>query len=72
MAQEDLVEERMSLSLQKANTGVELISNAEVLVLSWQVSNKGRIMRSNLCDIGVFARAQRSVPIARCCAARPD
>jgi hypothetical protein len=72
MAQEDLVQEGMGLSLQEANAGIELICNTQILVLSWEVSNESRIMCSNLCNIGILARAQCSVPVASCGTARPD
>jgi hypothetical protein len=62
----------MSLSLQEANAGVKLVCNTQVLVLSRQISNESRIMCSNLCNIGIFARAQRSIPITSCGTTRPD
>jgi len=68
MAQVDLVEKRMCLGCKKSNAGVQLARNIEILVVSWQVPNKGRVMSSYLCNIGIFPGAQCIIPIASSCA----
>ena len=56
----------MGLGCKESNAGVQLARNIEVLVVSWQVSNEGRVMGSYLRDVGIFPGAQRIIPIASC------
>lgn len=68
MAQVDVIEKRMGLGCEESNASVQLARNIEILVVSWQVPNEGRVMGSYLRDIGIFPGAECIIPIASSCA----
>ena len=44
----------MSLALQETNTGLELCGHVEMLVLCWEITHEGGIMRADLGEVAPY------------------
>lgn len=64
MAQGQGTEEPMCLGLDEADSGIQLISDADGLVVGWQRPNEGRVVRADEGDVGPDPVTEGCVAVA--------